>query len=190
MADQRPETLEELKAAYNNGTLIWAEDEEPVLPESDVAWFMEHMDEFIIKLNPLTPVDLSGLVDSGVDCEFSFDQDFINPFVGKLKMILPGEACPYVHAVDGRWWKYCRPRMHHIHAHQGGECPLPEGVKVRVTLRGTAPAPAEEELDARDDILQKCWKWRGGYYPSDIIQYEVLGCMPGYCWPWDSDRDG
>jgi hypothetical protein len=54
----------------------------------------------------------------------------------------------------------------------GGECPLPEGVMVRVGLRGM-----DEEHCASEKLS---WNHRG--WRSDIIWFEVTGLADGYEW--------
>lgn len=62
----------------------------------------------------------------------------------------------------------------HRNAWSGGECPLPEGVLVRLQLRGSIPTPDPEAKDCR-------WRHNGG--SDDIIAYRVIGLAPGYVYP-------
>ena len=65
------------------------------------------------------PVDLSVLIDSGIDCVMgdTLDDNVISPLTHFNK-------CP---VEDSYWddaenpWKYCRPRMNHIHAQWLGQ---------------------------------------------------------------------
>ena len=135
-------------------------------------------DSFVYRIKPTKkPVDLSVLIDSGIDCEFSI---FSNLFgkIDKLEDINHFEKAKY--ASDEKLWHQCRPRLNHIHAWQGGECPLPEGFMVKVWFR-----------DGQDDVMEATkWgvHWRGDKDGDDIIAFEVVGLADGYCYPWQTDE--
>ena len=172
MTDQRPETLEEAAEALREDRLLT--ELEQVSKKTTLLWVQNNLHRLTIKPKPLTPVDLSVLVD-GIDCEF-WDKDVSKLTIGKLYRIGHNtEELRYNCKGHGNF-RYCRPRLNHIHAHQGGECPLPEGVKVRVRYW----TRRHSEGDATDIHIE----WR------DVAQYEVLGCMPGYCWQRDQELDG
>ena len=120
-------------------------------------------------------IDLSVLIESGIDCEFSLDNRFW--YVDKLSQILREGYSGKVYAE----WKYCRPRMNHIHAWQGGECPLPEGFKVKVWYRDGSTGDAGDA-----DKLKLRWSCES--VNSDIIAFEVLGLADGYVMPWEPDN--
>ena len=70
----------------------------------------------------LKPVDLSVLIDSGIDCVGG------GGTIGKLTAIhghSDGNVCYEFDGVLNT--DQCRPRMSHWHNWQGRECPLPEG---------------------------------------------------------------
>lgn len=133
-------------------------------------------------------VDMSVLIDSGIDCEFSNNGSTWG--AGKLVNIdtptpIEREDPPkeYLYLKDyiglhNRPYRYCRLRMNHVHAWQGGECPLPEGVLVKVWYRrmGFAHISSSDYID----------DWRhDGDYDTNIIAFEVIGLADGYCWPWE-----
>jgi len=63
------------------------------------------------------PVDLSVLIDSGIDCEFSNYKDFAYPCYGPLEDDINPEE-NYAPKFNAMGTPYCRPRMNHIHAWQ------------------------------------------------------------------------
>ena len=131
----------------------------------------------------LEPVDLSVLIESGIDCEFSdYRATKTIPIIRKLARIRKGagDEAPYVDQAVIRW-NYCKPRMNHIHAWQGGECPLPDGVEVKVTFREGTHRRGRATTDFN-------WSYSTGGSDGEIIAFEVLGLMPGHCWPWQVEK--
>ena len=121
-------------------------------------------------------IDLSVLIDSQIDCEFKPNGG--QWYVGKLKEIL---ASGLYEDRLSNIWEQCQPRMNHIHAWQGGECPLPEGFRVKVWFRNTLYAPADRPATSIR------WCHDGDLY--DIIAFEVLGLADGYVMPWEQDNE-
>jgi hypothetical protein len=125
-------------------------------------------------------IDLSVLIDSQIDCEFKYGGKLTPQvwFVDKLTEI-HNEANTYKPSLQG-YTTYCRPRMNHIHAWQGGECPLPEGFMVKVWCR-----------DMRKSLSGNRATEFNWTYDSDsredIIAFEVLGVADGYVMPWESE---
>ena len=122
-------------------------------------------------------IDLSVLIDSQIDCEFKPNGG--QWYVGKLKEIL---ASGLYEDRLSNIWEQCQPRMNHIHAWQGGECPLPEGFRVKVWYRN------DKEGDAGDAFNLR-WSNKQGEWESDIIAFEVLGVADGYVMPWEQDNE-
>jgi hypothetical protein len=118
-------------------------------------------------------VDLSVLIESQIDCEFTQGEDGPT-FYGPLKRIDTTAAWPYILNKSSQFIQ-CRPRMNHIHYWAGGECPLPGGVKYKTVLRGRDSPPNIQS-------------WEHYYNHSDIIGFEVLELSEGYCWPWECDE--
>ena len=126
-------------------------------------------------------IDLSVLID-GIDCEFWDANEagiFISKVIKQSKRISLGTREYRYYDVDGDTWDRCQPRMNHIHAWQGGECPLPEGFEVKVWLRGDTFPKICVRLDW---VLQK-------HSSKDIIAFEVLGVADGYVMPWEQDDE-
>ena len=118
-------------------------------------------------------IDLSVLIKSGIDCEFWDDET--DQSVYKLTSI---NCCSYPYEAKGESTRFCRPRMNHIHAWDGGECPLPEGFVVEVWWR-----------DGTDDIRTinsgNGLYWGHNNHASDIIHFKVLRLADGYVMPWE-----
>lgn len=133
----------------------------------------------------LKPVDLSVLIQSGIDVEGS-EGDRWYLYDHAVKSPKGETHYTLVDSCDRETvWEQCRPRMNHIHAWQGGRCPLPKGLSVKVVLRGGSAL--------RGAAPTHRWVWahasniRAGYAraSADIIAFEVLGLADGYCWPWE-----
>ena len=125
-------------------------------------------------------IDLSVLVESGIDCEFS-DDFSSNLTIGTLLRITNCAHYPYETGnskdeVQGE----CRPRMNHKHAWQGGKCPLPKGFRVKVWWRDSL---CDTITGLADEM-----NWQDNANPHDIIQFEVLGLADGYVMPWEQDK--
>jgi len=128
-------------------------------------------------------IDLSVLIDSEVLCVF-FDPSTPSSATGKLKKIR-GSAAYVSNNRDSSGMpvssRACKPLMNHIHAWQGGECPLPEGFMVKVWYRDDS---------VRGDMCSHFnWKWSYKAAGSDIIAFEVLGVDDGYVMPWEVSDD-
>ena len=126
-------------------------------------------------------IDLSVLIESGIDCEFK-DDIGERTTIGKLLEIMNADLHMYPYITGNSADKYygqCQPRIHHIHAWQGGECPLPEGFEVKVWLRGDTLPKICVLLDW---VLQK-------HSSKDIIAFEVIGIAAGYVMPWEQDNE-
>lgn len=119
-------------------------------------------------------VDLSVLIKSGIDCTFWDDEEEYSE-TRKLSHILYGST--YVDHQD-TIWEAVRPRMNHVHAWQGGECPLPEGLLVRVYFRN-----ANNKVGLATDF-KDLWYLNAALDDNDIIAFEVLGLAEGWQWPF------
>jgi len=124
------------------------------------------------------PIDLSVLIDSQIDCEFSNDIAFYRPTISQLKVINNYNNYCYHDAIGGKHL-YCRPRMNHPHACLDGfdVCPLPDGLKVVVYYRN----------GHNDDWSYNVCEWKHDCHHNggDVIAFEVLGLADGYCLPWE-----
>tara|TARA_R110002124_G_scaffold29923_1_gene103566 strand:+ start:93 stop:641 length:549 start_codon:yes stop_codon:yes gene_type:complete len=126
-------------------------------------------------------IDLSVLVDSGIDVEVSDGND--RWYLGGCLRHIYETGARYSCANSIVHEKQCRPRMNHKHAWQGGECPLPEGFLVRTFMRG-----ADYYLGGIVLLRPTLADWSHGNHPADIIAFEVLGLADGYVMPWEQDN--
>ena len=122
-------------------------------------------------------IDLSPLIESGIDCEFGDDGEKWQ--IGSL-VFQQGPFRSNRHFEDGLHglrWEKCRPRMNHIMFHNGGECPLPEGFEVEMYWRDGSDSYTD------DDYIDLRWGNTGRQ--ADIIGYKILGLADGYAYPWE-----
>lgn len=119
----------------------------------------------------LKPVDLSVLIESGIDCEFWEEENKV--WVGKLTEIMP---CDYsVYKTESGFYNFCRPRMNHWHVWLGDDCPLPEGFMVEVIYRD----------GDRDTLESSKLHWTCYSSVEDIIAFKVLRLTEEYCYLWE-----
>lgn len=140
-------------------------------------------DSFVYRIKTTKkPVDLSVLIDSGIDCVMGDTLD--DKVIGPLTHI---DKCsvdePYWDDINTAW-TYCRPRLNHIHAWQGGDCPLPFNTMVRIHYRDYVRANESYVKRAGDCY----WEHRKEPHGLDIIAFEVVGLADGYCYPWECDE--
>jgi hypothetical protein len=121
----------------------------------------------------LQVIDLTPLIESGLDCEFWDDSAM--PFrVFKLWDIVEREGTRYLDTDGAVYWKNCQPRMKHIHYWRGeiDKCPIPEGFEVVLHLRdGSFHSETDESSE---------WRWINWYSPEDIIGIEFIAVRDGY----------
>ena len=118
-------------------------------------------------------IDISHFIKSGIDCEFSDSEVFLQ--IGKLTGIQNGEFCKD----NYQGFNYCRPRMNHKMYHDGGECPLPEGFRVKFYFR---------DGESLTNVKYKNARWYLCQEGRDIIGYEVLGLADGWAYPWECEE--
>jgi hypothetical protein len=111
-------------------------------------------------------IDLSALIESGIDCEFC--DDGLESRFGKLIGIKEDGT---FRSEDWVWDK-CQPRMNHIHAWQGGECPI-KGFVVRAWV------DKEDFLTVHTSSNSINW--------SKIMYVEFLEVEDDYVVPWESE---
>jgi hypothetical protein len=122
-------------------------------------------------------IDLSVLIDSQIDCEFK-NHISERTNIGKLLGITKDAMYPYVtgNSADN-YYIQCQPRIHHIHAWQGGECPLPEGFMIKVWFRSGGDTTV---------TIPSGLYWGAN---SETMAFEVLGLADGYVFPWEQDNE-
>jgi hypothetical protein len=121
-------------------------------------------------------IDLSVLIESGIDCEFSDTQDFDCIKIGTLGFLpnshKEGRCTINTGGMVPEFARYCRPRMNHKHAWDGGECPI-EGFVVRAWV--------DKEDFLTIHTSSHCVDW------SKIMYVEYLEVEHGYVMPWEGE---
>ncbi len=130
----------------------------------------------------LKPVDLSVLIKSKIDCTFGSSK-YWTCVRGPLQKIVRG-AILHTRYRDTatNLHDHCQPRMNYMHAWQGGRCPLPEGIMVKVHRRSDAPVEGPATHFEWQWSISDTFAVAG---EGDIIAFEILGLSEGFCWPWD-----
>ena len=169
-AMETPTPWDRWQVKYRNDARGWMDSEDVVIWSKSAEYRRKPLKE---------PVDLSVLIESGIDCEF-WDDGSTLKWIGKLEQIFVGSTEPYCNEID--CYDYCRPRMNHIHAWQGGICPLPKGVIVKVWFR------QRNDTDNTDIGPVSNYRWSNMNVYSDIIQFKVIGLEDNYCWPWELEK--
>ena len=126
------------------------------------------------KIKPTKKViDLSMLVGSGIDCEFSDDNDFSCPAIGDLELISDDYK-----KRTGSLWKFCRVRQSpHVHFWGGGDkCPIPDGLMV--TLRILSATGRINPYTLED---YNSFEW------NKVIGFEILGVADGWRHEWEEE---
>ena len=124
-------------------------------------------------------IDLSVLIDSQIDCEF-YDELVFDEEQLRISFLTSIDCSRYPYSLGCDVYRFCRPRMNHIHSWQGDKCPLPEGFMVKVWWRDKQHPP--EVREASENY------WELYNEESDIIAFEVLGLADGYVMPWGQDN--
>ena len=185
-------TLLELAQAVADSTAIEYRRHHPHDSSMWGPWVeMEHNDAVLsstfsngmceLRIKPkLKPVDLSVLIDSGIDCEFTDHHGA--KYLSNLSHI--NHIVPDKYRLEHvGFFKQCRPRLNHWHSWQGGECPLPEGLVVEVMQRGVKFTGVNPVVDLR---------WEHSGVEHDIIAFRIPSDQPladGFCWPWEMESE-
>jgi hypothetical protein len=110
---------------------------------------------FTLPIKPIKPakkiIDLSVLIDSQIDCEFSDTPDFKELYISKM-IKTDWRTCIDYNSCHNNMYggtSYCRPRMNHKHAWDGGECPI-EGFVVRVWYNKDTSSVTKTSVDFVD----------------------------------------
>lgn len=165
-----------------------ADGGKPQCGSSDCPWYdhsggptpASHVEHWRIK-PAKNIIDMSHLVKSGIDCEFNEkyfgDGNWVK---ANLTNIGPGEAYWDEH---GASWSMCRPRINYNMYHDGGECPLPEGFRIKVYHRFSV----EMDIITRQ-TGHESWTWKHRSHSQNIIGYEILGLAEGWAYPWECEE--
>ena len=147
---------------------IWYDRESIEPPDNSI------LDNWRVKPE-LKPVDLSVLIESGIDCEMTRSTDESITVITKLDEIYDSHT--YL-SIENDVYGTCHPRHYHWHSWQGGKCPLPKGFEVEVLLRNGNSMTRN----------LKSYQWSHTGYDTDIIAFKVIGLEDGYCYPWEREE--
>jgi hypothetical protein len=119
------------------------------------------------------PIDLSCLIESGIDCEF-WDEDYGvgDSYIGKLSDISGGGYRRQ--APHAEFHEQCRPRMNHVHFWGGGKCHLPQGLRIEVYYG------SGNKQVYNTNASEVSW--------ANVYGFKVIGLADGWEWPWESDQ--
>lgn len=111
-------------------------------------------------------INLSPFINSGIDMEFSNSNEtvwVIDKVVGAIPTTFVSDK--------GEFWAYCRPRMNHPHAWNGGERHIPGGFTGTALLRS-----------GMNILLSNINKWSHDSLNTelDVIQFTITGIEEGY----------
>tara|TARA_R110002033_G_scaffold111498_1_gene157052 strand:- start:625 stop:1146 length:522 start_codon:yes stop_codon:yes gene_type:complete len=168
-------TVQDIKEHYDNymGYMSECQGNNP-------QTFPEWLDELYKPTKKV--IDLSVLIESGIDCEFS-DSDETGLCISKLsRQNGPSEEYRYYDG-EGTSWNECQPRMNHKHAWQDGECPLPAGFIVRLT-KWSVHLPNIRWIE----ITSEEWINSSSHQHTTVQAFEVLKLANGYVMPWEQDH--
>tara|TARA_B110000238_G_scaffold198694_1_gene243977 strand:+ start:1031 stop:1516 length:486 start_codon:yes stop_codon:yes gene_type:complete len=119
-------------------------------------------------------IDLSVLIESGIDCEFK--DDFSSHItIGTLLRITDCPSYPYeTDNSKDEVHEECQPRMNHIHAWKSGACPI-EGFVVRAWF--------DTEDFTTVDTSSNIINW------SKVMYVQFLEVEDGYVMPYDKESE-
>lgn len=116
-------------------------------------------------------IDWQKIIDNKVLCEFD-NNNFNTPnSVSRFGFLIENGSDDYLDGF-GDPWNYCRPAQNILFGHDGGECPLPEGVEVEVLFSNGEKAIGDSGSFE--------WKWFFAIHGQGIHSYKILGLSEGY----------
>jgi hypothetical protein len=152
----------------------------PLVDPECTSWY--EVFDYRLKAKPKV-IDLSRLIDSGIDCEFSDSEDFNLVSIGQLAGIFistDSYKMPYS-TTHGRVYPYATPRLDHwMHWDGRSTEPLPDGLMIEWKM---GPGPGYEGAVESQKIM-----W--GYHLEDddydnVTAFRVVGLAEDYKWPWE-----
>ena len=126
-------------------------------------------------------IDVSPLVDSGIECHFSDSVCPKGDLRGGLRSILLRlRDSAYRYESEDDYHRYCRPIMKQWHPWNGGKRPIPEGLHASVRRRDGAIANVDRiarevwEHEPKDGSCDQAMR--------DIVAVRFDGVKDGYVW--------
>lgn len=126
-------------------------------------------------------IDLSMMVGSDIDMEFKLNSTEWK--IGKLSFINKDSTEGiFYHALNFHGSNKCRIRQDHWHVWQGGKCPLPDGLRIKIMLRnGRIPNSTTYATEE--------WTWEHHEEDGDIIAFKVDDIADEYICEHDWDNE-
>lgn len=136
--------------------------------------------QFRRKPKELTEVDLTPLIDSGIDCEF-WDKESDYKYIALLSNISASATHPY-HTKRPTLgsFKFCRPRYKVWYPWHGGTRPIPKGLMIDIITRD-----GEYALGMRSGVVR--WD-HSELAAKDIISFRVNGLAANYYYIWEDTQ--
>ena len=131
-------------------------------------------------VNPPKPkikkIDLTVCIGSAIDMEVSNSNFTGKPAiaVGPLYHVLNSDC--YTDGYNN--FQYCRARENHWHHWLGGECPLPEGLVIKLCFGKDEPCTKEPRTKYSGERYASIWRLTKGN--DRIVAFKVLGCAEGW----------
>lgn len=148
-------------------------EEESKHSESSVLSVFKLGQRISEQLEPeIKKIDISKFVASAVLMEF-WDYRGGNMSLGHLKALKNNACLCDMMPLSLIWFENCRPKLNHVNAWLGGECPLPDGLIVKFYLR------SGEILKSKVD---NTIMWGNTGNSGNIIAFEIIGLADGWEW--------
>jgi len=145
--------------------------------EADSPNLESNLDNFNVNLPKLEmqKIDMSGLVDSDIDCEFrtNYEEEIGDSDIWEeISPLFAFNAYNYIARFEDSF-KECRVRENYWHHWSGDDnCPLPEGLVIIIAFRGGD--------DRQNENNYINIKWHHEYRYDDIIAFKVIGTAEGW----------
>ena len=128
----------------------------------------------VVMPTALKVIDLTPLIDSGLDCEFRVARRQSTPRIGKLEAVRADAGYVYFFCEGVGEYTKCQPRMSpHVHYWAGGNvCPVPEGFVIRVHWQADDTFVGAEYNEYTNGYTT--WDW------GSITAFRILRVADGY----------
>jgi hypothetical protein len=150
----------------------------PLVDPECTSWY--EVFDYRLKAKPKV-IDLSRLIDSGIDCEFSDSEDFNLISIGQLANVFTDDdQLPYS-TVSSKIHNYVRPRLDHwMHWDGSSTEPLPDGLMIEWKSKaGIGYVGATESQNLAWGYQHKNTDF------TNIIAFRIVGLAEDYKWPWE-----
>lgn len=132
------------------------------------------------KVNPPKPkkkiIDLHMMIGSDIDMEFNNNAIDKYWYIEKLVSINVPNNKIYMDRNES-FFSNCRIRQNHWHSWQGGACPIPEGLIIKVKTRNNKQF---------NNDYGPGWRWNHRDKPTDIIAFKIIGIAENWTYKKES----